>query len=113
MRRSALARSIGSGVAVLLGASVAAPELIVPAAPDLLVKTCRAAPGQRCNDATELLYLKGARQRHESHETLRNHERHSWIAITQCDERRMVRLNDATKLYAFDPIVDPEEYVRR
>ncbi len=57
---------------------------------------------------THLLYLKGARQRHE------------WISdgqsnssITQCDERRRLLLNEKAQLYAYEPIEDVTAHVER
>jgi hypothetical protein len=110
----------------LLIAQAAAPlTLVVPDAPDVMVKTRRTTidrPGSPV--VTEILYLKGARQRRDSFRedsfpppqaATRSgvSRRPEWINISQCDERRTLTLNREARTYAYEPIEDPAAIVAR
>ena len=95
-------------VALLMTQSAAPPLLVVPDSPDLLIKTRRTFQGGRTATPTiETLYLKGARQRRES----RYGQQRASIVISQCDERRILQLNDEARTYAYEPIQDPSAYL--
>jgi hypothetical protein len=96
---------------LLIAQSAAPPRVVVPDAPDLMIKTRRTAEHQGADVTTEIIYLKGARQRREQtiegpHASAAG-QRYGWIEIALCDERRMLVLNPAVKTYAYRPIQDP------
>ena len=81
-----------------------APQFVVPDVPDLTIKTRETVDHPRSTVRTSTLYFKGAWQRRELHldfpsavpgpRTMRH------IAITRCDERRSIEVNDDARLYA-------------
>jgi hypothetical protein len=103
-----------ASLAGLLVAPAIAQQLVVPDVPDLMLKTRQidSARGVQFAD-TEVLYLKGARQRHETLRGPAGIGPTIAIYITQCDERRRVILEPAAKTYAYMPIEDPKAYVER
>jgi hypothetical protein len=109
---------------LLIAQSAAPLTLVVPDAPDVMVKTRRTTldrPGSPV--VTEVLYLKGARQRRDAtrEDSLPPQEatrsgvwrRPEWIHISQCDERRTLTLNREAKTYAYEPIEDPAAMIAR
>jgi hypothetical protein len=100
-------------LACVIASPVLAQELIVPDAPDLMVKTRQSEDGRENNRALLVLYLKGARQRHETWRGTGSARMLAWIAITQCDARREVMLNPEAKTYAYRDIEDPAIYMQR
>ena len=102
--------SVFALLACFVAGHAMAQQLVVPDAPDLMVKTRRDA----VSTTIGVRYLKGARQRHETWQgpgprapTLQ------WVSITQCDARRQVMLNTVAKTYAYRDIEDPSSYVER
>ena len=104
---------------LLAAQSAAVPRLVVPAAPDVTIKTRQAIDRENSSIVTAIVYLKGARQRREdivdwppqvSAKTGKKRARIQ-TALTQCDERRVVMLNDEAKTYVSSPI-DPSFYLR-
>jgi hypothetical protein len=104
--------------------AVAAPivsGLIVPNVPDVMIKTRRTSDRRAGMTMTETLHLKGGRQRREERlEAAPMNGLTNWASngppytrITQCDERRTLILNQDAKTYAYDPIVDPAEFMAR
>jgi hypothetical protein len=110
---------------VLLGLfaaqSAALPKLIVPAAPDVTIKTRRTTDHQDSSIRTTIIYRKGPRQRTESivdwppQVSARTglKRTHLGTSIIQCDERRTLMLNDEVKTYAYSPIEDPSVSFQR
>jgi len=106
---------------LLAAQSAALPRLVVPAAPDVTIKTRETFDSERSSIFTAIVYLKGARQRREGIADFPPHvtsktgwkRTHMQTTITQCDERRIVMLNDEAKTYVYSPIDDPSFYLRR
>jgi hypothetical protein len=106
---------------LLAAQSAALPKFIVPAVPDVTIKTRRTTDHQNSSINTTIVYHKGARQRTESivdwppHVSARPGSRrtHMRTSIIQCDERLSVVLNDEAKTYAYTPIEDPSVYLQR
>jgi hypothetical protein len=98
--------SVGS----VAGPLQARDALSAPNAPDLTIKTHRTLGDPNANHAvhSETIYLKGARQRHEStYEWPGAPDRPappSFVQIVQCDEHRTLMLNEEAHLYAYEPM---------
>lgn len=91
----------------LIAHSASAQTFVVPNAPDLMLKTRRAHEGRGASSMVEVLYIKGARQRREMIFESAGRGRQRWIHITQCDEHRVLLLNDEAKTYGYEPIEGP------
>src|SRR3990172_4105970 len=78
--------------AALLALTVAAPA-------DIKVKTKNTMAG-RSSEST--VYIKGARQRDESPQM-------PFATILQCDQKRMLQVNDKCKVYMVTPLAAEEE----
>jgi hypothetical protein len=84
------------------------PKFIVPDVPDLTIKTRETVDHPQSTVRTNILYFKRAWQRRELHlnfpsavpgqPTIRH------IAITRCDERRSIEVNDDARLYAWSAL---------
>jgi hypothetical protein len=103
---------------LIITPSAASPTQGVPDAPDLMIRTRQSVDRPGATVTTEILYLKGARQRRESISEFPARadapkETHLSTHITQCDERRVLYLNDAAKTYAYEPIVDMSAEIAR
>ena len=106
---------------LLAAQSVTLPKLVVPAVPDVAIKTRRTFDHENSSISTTIVYLKGARQRTEdtfdwlprASASTGSKRTHVGTHITQCDERRSVLLNEEAKTYAYSPIEDPSVYLRR
>jgi hypothetical protein len=107
-------RLFGIALLLLTAFHVGPPALRAaagPDAPDLTIKTRRTTDHADSSVTTEILSLKGARQRRELIVEWPDHVRpapgairaSASIAITQCDERRIVLLNEEARIYAFVP----------
>jgi hypothetical protein len=104
---------------LLAAQSAAAPRFVVPAAPDVTIKTRQTIDRKNSSVSSTIVYLKGARQRREDivdwppqvSGMTGSKRAHVVTHITQCDERRTVLLNDEVKTYVSTPI-DPSSYVR-
>jgi hypothetical protein len=115
-----------SGLIVLAGAAVApirsagqaadAPRFVVPDVPDLTIKTQRSFDSRNSTITTEIRRLKGAWQRREQifdfPPTLPAVTRQTQIAITRCDERRTLLLNEHARTFVWMPIEDVGEHLR-
>jgi len=77
---------------VLVALAVAAPA-------DVKVKTKNTAAGQ---SSESTVYIKGARQRDESPQM-------PFATILQCDQKRMLQVNDKCKVYMVTPLAAEEE----
>lgn len=97
------------------------PKLVIPNVPDLTIKTRQTTDRPDSSIATEIIYLKGARQRRETIVEWPPHAATAigvkrtrlGISITQCDERRTLLLNDEARTYAYSPIEDVSEHLTR
>jgi hypothetical protein len=99
------------------GQSAGFPTFVVPDVPDLTIKTQRTMDHPNSTIETEIVNLKGAWQRREwtvhFPSTIPGAHTQQHVAITRCDERRIVELNEETRTYASVPIEDMTEHVRR
>jgi hypothetical protein len=99
-------------------AAPAAPSFVQPNVPDFAFTTRSTADGPvaavRPDVRTDTHTFKGARHRHEASSlksdggTVR-----LYTTIAQCDQRKMITINDAGQLFAQSPIEDVGEEVRR
>ena len=86
------------------------PGFVVPSFTDLTIKKRRALGTASSSRTTELLYLKGARERRELTFERRSGDAPAGSAtISQCDQRRSVQLNLVAKLYAVSVLEDFSE----
>lgn len=105
----------------LVAQSAAAPRLVVPDVADVTIKTRRTSDGRAAPVVTQVLHLKGARQRREDRvEVPPEGGPPNWAfggpafaSISQCDERRTLLLNHEAKTYAYEPIEDPAAHLAR
>jgi hypothetical protein len=106
-RRSALLVPIAVAVApVILAQTLSTPAFVVPTFADLTIKTRHSFGTTSSSAMTEVLYLKGARERREFlYERPRN-GRSSYATIMQCDQRRRVQLNPEARLYSVSVVED-------
>ena len=91
-------------------AVIAQTHFVVPNFDDLTIKTRRA---HGVGSSTELLYLKGARERREFLYDSPGHSGQRNVMLMQCDQRRSVQLNPEAKLYAVSVLEDWSEQVAR
>jgi hypothetical protein len=106
---------------LLAAQSVGPPKFLVPAVPDVTIKTRLTIDRQNSSISTTVVYLKGARQRAETIvdwppqvSAITGAKRaHIGTTITQCDERRTLLLNEEAKTYAYSPIEDPSVDLQR
>src|SRR5687768_10429802 len=99
MRARTLALLLSSALAAapaVIAQTMPNPAFVVPSFPDLTIKK-RISADPSSSGTTEVLYLKGARERRE---LLHGRPASTRSAhITQCDQRRSVQLNAEAKLY--------------
>lgn len=99
--RSALILPIALAAApVMLAQTLSIPAFVVPAFPDLTIKTRHWFVTASSRGMTEVLYLKGARERRESLYEQPGTGASSYVMIMQCDQRRSVQLNPDARLYS-------------
>jgi hypothetical protein len=93
---------------LILSESLVARKIFVPNFRDLTIETRRVDGDSRSR--TDILYLKGARQRIESGSENSDSD-HSWTAsiLYECDRRRILTLNSSTKTFHERFIKDPSE----
>ena len=91
-------------------AVIAQTHFVVPNFDDLTIKTRRA---HGVGSSTDLLYLKGARERREFLYDSPGHSGQRHVMLMQCDQRRSVQLNPEAKLYAVSVLEDWSEQVAR
>jgi hypothetical protein len=113
-RRSALLLLIGLAVApVILAQTQSMPTSVVPTFADLTIKKRHSFGTTSSRGTTEVLYLKGARERREFFYEERGNTESGYATITQCDQRRSIQLNLVAKLYGMSPLVDWSERLKR
>jgi hypothetical protein len=104
--------------AVAIHAQQPQSQPAVPDMPDLMIRTREVHNAPRAATTTEVIYLKGARQRRESvfdgpARTKWNLPSHRGLThISQCEEHRYLILNDDVKTYAYQPITRSAVYAR-
>jgi hypothetical protein len=108
MRASVLAL-----VACCLAGDAMAQHLVVPDAPDLMLKTRRIDRGREQYASVQVLYLKGARQRRENRPESKYARGFGSPSITQCDARRSILLNTWAKTYVYQDLEEPSVYLAR
>jgi hypothetical protein len=93
------------------------PRFVVADFPDLTIKTRRTIDRSNSTIETEILNLKGAWQRRERildfPATIPAAHTVKYVAITRCDERRTLELNEDARTYASTSIADMAAHVRR
>jgi hypothetical protein len=93
------------------------PKFVVADFPDLTIKTRRTIDHPNSTIETEIVDLKGAWQRREQildfPPTIPTAHTQKHVAITRCDDRRILQLNEETRTYASTPIEDMAVHVRR
>ena len=93
------------------------PRLVVADVPDLTIKTRRTLDRPNSTIETEIVNLKGPWQRREEildfPATIPNAHTQRHVAITRCDERRTLQLNEEARTYSSTSIEDMAVYERR
>jgi hypothetical protein len=110
--RSVLLVPIALAVAPVILAQTLAIPAFVPTFADLVIRTRHSFGGTSSRTMTEVLYLKGARERREFlyQQPGTTGPRHA--TVMQCDQRRSVQLNLDAKLYSVSVLKDPELFTR-
>jgi hypothetical protein len=95
---------------LILAGSLTLPRLVVPNFPDLTFKT-RVTFGE-WSSSIETLHLKGSRQRNEQVAEKPARPQMYSATITQCDQKRVIRLNDAAKTYVSNAMPEGPQQTR-
>jgi len=113
-RRSALLLPIALVVApVILAQTLSGPAFVVPNFADLTIKKRHSFGSASSRGTTEVLYLKGARERREFLHEQPGNTGPGHATITQCDQQRSVQLNPQAKLYSVSVLNDWSEQFKR
>jgi len=113
-RRSALVLLIALVVAqVVLAQTRSSPAFVVPTFADLTIKTRHSFSSTSSRGTTEVLYLKGARERREFFYEQLGKTEPGHATIVQCDQQRSVQLNPEAKIYSVSVLNDWSEQVKR
>jgi len=105
-----------TALAVLIVAqSLSVPNLAIPDFRDLTIKTRRTYGEMSAAVITEILLLRGARERREQiyQRPGLGEADQTIITINQCDKRQVVHLNSKTKLYGAAPFEDWPGHIKR
>jgi hypothetical protein len=95
-----------------LAAAVGPPKCVVPNFPDIAIKTRHTSDGGPSQ--LRMLYLKGSRQRVEIVvEKPSRTEAINLTVIRQCDQERLLVLNERDKIYNSSEIVDRSEWLTK
>jgi hypothetical protein len=106
-RRSVLLVPIAGAVApVILAQTLSIPAFAVPTFADLTIKKRHSFGTTSSMSMTEVLYLKGARERREFLYGQPGNGRSSYATMMQCDQRRSVQLNPEARLYSVSVVED-------
>ena len=101
----------------LSGQTTAFPKFVVPAVPDVTIKTRRTIDHPNSTVETEILFLKRAWRRREQilkfPPTVKTRVTPPYITITRCDERRSLELNPEARTFASSAIEDMTEHAQR
>jgi len=99
--------TIGAATAFVNLSLIAQSQPVVPSFADLTIRTHRAfGPTARI---TEILSLKGARERREEIFEVPGRKESRHITITQCDRQRTVQLNVAARLFGISSLRAPSQ----
>jgi hypothetical protein len=113
-RTSILLLPIALAVApAILAQTLSIPAFVVPTFADLTIKTRHSFGTTSSRGTTEVLYLKGARERREFLDEQPGNRRSNYATIMQCDQRRSVQLNPEAKLYSVSVLEDWSAQVKR
>ena len=97
-------------LALVAAQPIEGARFVVPNSADLKITIRRTLNRPNSSVFTETIYLKGARRREERFvklaSTVSLNQTHHGVTLTQCDERRLVDLNDDALTYAVMPFVD-------
>jgi len=112
-RRSVLLLPIALAVAPVILAQTLPIPAVVPTFADLMIKKRHSFGSTSSRSTTEVLYLKGARERREFiyEQPGTTGPRHA--TVTQCDQRRSVQLNLEAKLYSVSVLKGSEQFTRQ
>ena len=112
-RRSVLLLPVALAVAPVVLAQTLPIAGFVPTFADLMIKKRHSFGSTSSRSTTELLYLKGARERREFlyEQPGTTGPRHA--TVMQCDQRRSVQLNLEAKLYSVSALKDSEQFKRQ
>jgi hypothetical protein len=91
---------------VILAETVSIPSFVVPTFADLTIKKRHSFGTRSSSGSTEVLYLKGGRERHEFVYEQAGNTGPGHATIVQCDQRRSVQLNPEAKLYSVSVLED-------
>jgi hypothetical protein len=109
-RRSALVLPIALVVApVVLAQTLSIPAFVVPTFADLTIKTRHSFSSTSPRHTTDVLYLKGARERREFFYEQPGKTEPGHATIVQCDQQRSVQLNPEAKIYSVSVLNDWSE----
>jgi len=101
---------IGAAMAFVKLSVIAQSQPVVPSFADLTIRTQRAfGPTAR---STEILSLKGARERREEIFEQPGRKESRYITITQCDRQRTIQLNVAARLFGASSLQAPPRWFR-
>lgn len=112
-RSSALLLPIALTVVPVILAQTLPIPAFVPTFADLTIKKRHSFGTTSSRGTTEVLYLKGARERREFLYEQPGNRRPSYATIMQCDQRRSVQLNPEAKLYSVSVLEDWSAQLRR
>ena len=110
-RRSVLLLPIALAVAPVILAQTLPIPAVVPTFADLMIKTRHSLGSTSSRSMTEVLYLKGARERREFLYEQPGTTGHA--TVMQCDQRRSVQLNLEAKLYSVSVLKHSDQFTRR
>ena len=107
-RRLALLFPIALAVApvILAQETLSIPSFVVPTFGDLTIKKRHSFGTPSSSGSTEVLYLKGGRERHEFLYEQAGNTGPGQATIVQCDQHRSVQLNLEAKLYSVSVLED-------
>src|SRR3989442_10621796 len=100
-RGSVLLLPIALAVApAILAQTLSTPAFVVPTFADLMIKKRQSFGTTSSMSTTDVLSLKGARERREFLDEQSGNSTSHYVTIMQCDQRRSVQLNPEAKLYS-------------
>ena len=112
-RTSALLPISLAAAPVILAQALSIPAFVVPTFADLTITKRHSSGSTSSRGTTEVLYLKGARQRREFLHEQPGNTGPGFATIMQCDQRRSVQLNPKAKLYSVSVLEDWSEEFKR
>jgi hypothetical protein len=98
---------------VILAQALSIPSFVVPKFADLTIRTRHSYGATSSRGTSEVLYLKGARERREFIFEQPGGTSSGYATIVQCDRRRSVQLNLQAKLYSASVLEDWSAQLKR